>query len=386
VLQRACAGRPRVKTEEKDAMRGRALLATAVVVVLTPASAEAATTIGSDLGRASDTPGWCVGDGPGEGCTYLQLSLGTADQVIRSDGVITRWATRDARGDLTLVVIDGPAGQRRVVGRAATVQGSGSGLQTFNVQIPVRAGQRIGIEVGANGAVPFLYLDEQTTGERYRPPLTDTPSAPDPESAVARTYEILYNATLEADADRDGLGDETQDPDRGGAGSTGTGSCPTSGVLARGAGSVVFRTGARVYGCRDGARTLLGRRSRTSQFRLFKFNTDKLALVRVRDGRSFVEAFDLDDKRRIFSTPRTSSGGPPTSWRVTDLVIAPDGKAAWIARVTGVAATTTVWVRNRTRVQEIDQGRIRPTSLQLASDASGINYIGADGSARNSGF
>ena len=159
------------------------------------------------------------------------------------------------------------------------------------------------------------------------------------------------NATLEPDADRDGLGDETQDADR------------------------------------DGARTLLGRRSRTVTLPPLQVQRRQLALVRVRDGRSFVEAFDLDDKRRIFSTPRTSDGGPPASWRVTDLVDRAERKGGMDREGDRRRSDARPCrVRNRTRVQEIDQGRIRPTSLQLASDAIGINYIRADGSARNSGF
>ena len=71
---------------------------------------------------------------------------------------------------------------------------------------------------------------------------------------------------------------------------------------------------------------------------------------------------------------------------MTDLVIAENGNAAWIATVRGVPESTTVWVRNARRVQQIDQGRIRPTSLRLAPDETGVNYTASDGGNRNSGF
>ena len=362
------------------------VLALCLVAALAPASASAATTVGSDLSRPGEG-GYCVGDAAGTRCTLLQLTLGTADQGVPVDGVITRWAVRDAAGELALRVIEGPAGQRHVVASGPAVQASGSGVQTFQAQIAVSAGQRIGVEVGESGYLPFVYRDEQTTGERYVPALGASPEAPIPESAVERTYEPLYNATVEPDADRDGLGDETQDPDRGGASGGGsTAGCPTSGVLARGSGSLVFRTGKRIIGCRDGQRTLIGTSSARTRFRLFRFNGDQLALVRVAAGKSSIQIFHLGDRRRTFSTGRTYSRIRSTRWTVTDLEVAPSGDAAWISTPRGAPHGTTVWVRHGARVQQIDQGRIRPTSLRLSADNTSINYTGADGRNRNSGF
>lgn len=358
------------------------VVALCVAAAVAPASARAATTIGSDLARPGGS-GFCVGDSAGTRCTLLQLTLGTADQAVRADGVITRWAVRDAGGELALRVIDGAAGQRHVVASGPAVQATGSGVQTFPAQIPVRAGQRIGVELGESGYLPISFRDEQTTGERYVPALGADPAAPG-ASDVARTYELLYNATVEADADRDGLGDETQDPDRGGAGATA--GCPTSGVLARGAGAIVFRSGKRVFGCRDGRRTRIGTRGSRIRFLLFRFNGDQLAFVRVAKGRSFIQVFDLAARRRTISTRRTYSGARAAGWRVTDLVVAPNGDAGWIATLRGAPARTSVWVRHRARVQQIDSGRIRPTSLTLSSDNASVNYIGADGRQRNSGF
>src|SRR5690349_12435826 len=80
-------------------MRKSALLAVGLVVALVPASASAATTVGSSL-DAGGGSGYCSGDSPGTRCTVLQLTLGTVDQAVPADGVITKWSVRDAMGEL----------------------------------------------------------------------------------------------------------------------------------------------------------------------------------------------------------------------------------------------------------------------------------------------
>jgi predicted Ser/Thr protein kinase len=169
------------------------------------------TRVGSDLGWPSGDAGYC-GDAPGIECTFLQLKLGGDDQAVPADGVITAWSVRGGKGELALRVIAGQTGRRRVIASSRAVQASGSGkVATFKVRIPVRAGQRVGVELGRTGYLPFRYLDERTTGERYEPPLGPTPARPLPGGDVSSGYEIFYNATIEPDRDHDGLGDKTQD-------------------------------------------------------------------------------------------------------------------------------------------------------------------------------
>jgi hypothetical protein len=354
-------------------------MATLGVLAAAPAAASAVT-IGSDLARAGDATGYCTGDGPGSGCTVLQLSIGTTDLAVPADGVVTRWTVRDAGGDVAPRVLDGPAGARQVVAGGPTVTIPGPGVQSFSVGLPVRAGQRVGLELGDTAFVPFHYRDEITTGEEYVPPLTDVPSAPIPGAALERTYEISYNFTVEPDADHDGLGDESQDPDHGG--------CPTSAALLSSGGTTVTRSGTGVSACRAGVTTALGSIGKTTKLKLYTANGDSLALVKVAKGRSSIQVFNLVTRRRTFSTTRTFTKTYPdaTAWTVTDLVVAPNGDAAWIARPRGAKAYTTVWVRHGARVQAIDQGNIRPTSLTISDDASGIYYLGADGQQRNSSF
>jgi protein kinase-like protein len=173
------------------------------------------TRVGSELGWPAGDAGYC-GDAPGIECTFVQLKLGGDDQAVPADGVITAWSVRGGKGELTLRVLAGPTGRRRVIASSRAVQASGSGkVETFKVRIAVRAGQRVGVELGRTGYLPFRYLDERTTGERYDPPLGTAPARPLPSGDVSSGYEIFYNATIEPDRDHDGLGDKTQDSEPG---------------------------------------------------------------------------------------------------------------------------------------------------------------------------
>ena len=375
------------------------LLAGLGAVALLPTAASAATVVGSDLSR-SGGGGYCSGAEPGVRCTVVQVTLGTTDQAVPTSGVITRWSVRDAAGELALRVIDGPPGQRHVVASGPPVTVPGPGVQTFPVQIPVTAGQRIGVEVGENGYLPFTYRDEVTTGEHYDPPLGATPAAPVPGAAESRTYELLYNATIEPA--RTGTGWATRrrtpttarrPPRRGGTSPSGrTGSpptapptCATAGIVARTSTALIFRAGNRVFGCVGTHRTLLGQTSGGTRLRLFKVNGDQAAFVRVSGGRSSVVVVNLTRGRTTIVSPKTFSDSDPSRWTVTALVLEPSGDAAWMSRPAGEPDKVGVWVRHGARVQPIDSGRLRPTSLRL-DGATGISYTGVDGKGRNSSF
>jgi hypothetical protein len=384
-------------------MRRTIVATTAALAALAGAgSARAAVTVGSDLARTA-APEWCTGDGPGSSCTELQITIGRADQAVPIDGVIVRWAVRDAGGHIGLRVLDGPAGARRVVAAGPTVLVPGPGIQGFASNLPVRAGQRIGVQLETDAQVPFAYVDEVTLGEQYLPELGEIPAPPNADAALTRTYELLFNATIEPDADRDGLGDETQDPDRGGApaGTPPAGGpppgappasgpvCSTRGAVLTAGEAVVRRSGRRYSACLAGRSFTLGTTGGRQKvaLSLFRIAGTRLALVRVRRGVSAIEVHDLAAGRRTFSTTRVrGGGGAAADWRVRDLVVAPGGDAAWISTRRGHPGETTVFVRHGRRVQPIDTGRIRPTSLTITAAGDGIDYRYANGRNGNSTF
>jgi serine/threonine-protein kinase len=344
---------------------------------------EGRSVVGSALTQAPGDSGYCSGAGEGSSsCTVVQITLGGTDQAVRADGVITRWAVRGGKGLLALRVIDGPAGSRRVVARGPAVTFSGSDVESFAARIPVDAGQRVGVEQGESGFLPFRYRDEATTADFYDPPLGTTPTSLKSGGSGAYDYEFLYNATIEPDDDRDGRGDLTQDPDHGGAGAR----CPSSGVIARGSRSSVVRVGDELFGCRRGVRTRIGSLGGGARFRLYRFRGDQLALVRVRDGRSSVLGFDLGDRRPTFSTPKTFGDDRPADWTVSDLVLGSNGNAAWMAAPRGAPDRAAVWTRSGDQVRAIDSGRLRPGSLRLTADEGDVIYNDTAGRTRQTGF
>ena len=344
--------------------------------VVAPATA-GRSIVGSPLTQAPGEEGFCGGGSGDRACTVLQVTLGTVDQSVRADGVITRWTVRGGKGPLALRVVDGPRGRRRVVARGQTVQATGSGVESFAARIPVAEGQRVGVEQGRSGFLPLRARDEATIAEFFDPPLGTSPAAGDEAG-----YEYLYNATIEPDADRDDRGDLTQDPDHGGAGAR----CPRSGVVARGSGSTVIRVGAGLFGCKGGVRTPIGRLSSDVRFRLYRFAGVQLALVRVAKGRSSIRFFDLGDARATFRTARAFDDDRAADWTVTDLVLAPNGNAAWMALTRAGVDRAVVWTRSGSTVRAIDAGRLQPGSLRLGADQADVTYKDRAGRRREAGF
>lgn len=255
----------------------RALVTILLALLMAPAAH--AVTVGADLSTGKDDPDQvpsCFGSGDQKACTLLALTSSGADLAVPHDGIITSWAVRDAKGTLGLRIIEGAAGARRVVGTAPNVTVPGVGLQSFPATIPVKTGQRIGVEISADGGIPIRYNQEGTTGERYDPPLGATPQAVDP-SAVDSQYDILYAYTVETDLDGDGLADDTRDPDHGGKpGSTG---CATNGVVFTAQGGVILKNGSTYTACRFGVVTPLGTTSKKVKLRLFRI-TDARSMSR----------------------------------------------------------------------------------------------------------
>ena len=351
-----------------------------ILLALVVAPAAHAEYLGPDLSTGTDDPNpSCFGSGDDrKPCTLLQTSIGDVDLAIPFDGIITSWAVRDSHGTLGLRIIEGDAGARHVVASGPATVVPGLGVQTFTVTIPVKLGQRVGVDVSADGGIPIRYRQEGTTGERYDPPLGETPQAVDP-SAIDSQYEVMYGLTVETDLDKDGLADDTRDPDHGGKPQTA--GCPTDGVVLTGQGGVILRSGNTFTGCRNAAMTQLGTTSRKVKLKRFRLTDARVALVRVKKGRPRVQLFDLATQSRTFRSPRLAQGRG-----VSDLEVSAQGNAAWMTVLPGKPAKTKVFVFNGSRVMQIDEGRIPPTSLTLAADGSGINYIGPDGEIRNSGF
>ena len=198
-----------------------ATLLAVLALALCAGPAGAATELGSDNPGAAPTGFACAGGCGGPVTGFRQLALAGGVVEAPEDGVLVsaRAYARRSGGSAppSVVVVRPGAGLAgTIVGRAPLpgVTGSGGLRQVSGLHLPVQAGDSLGF---------LLRAGEVDLGVRNRPSpdgavvrLTD-PCAPCGEDG-GTGRELLLAGTLEPDEDGDLLGDETQDPDRGGLG------------------------------------------------------------------------------------------------------------------------------------------------------------------------
>ncbi len=131
------------------------LVATGVAALALCASAPAATvTVGADLTVPStDLIFNCGIDG---GCTYAQ---NTQEAVSPVSGVIVRWRVRNSSGPLALRVLRGNTG----IATSSSQTPSKVGIQEFSTNLPVSAGDRIGVDL-PGGFVTEMGVSEPAAG------------------------------------------------------------------------------------------------------------------------------------------------------------------------------------------------------------------------------
>lgn len=171
--------------------------------------ASGATTLGSSLALPVDDGVWCP---PGERCTVFQLALPGRTAAAPANGVIVRWRIKtDGAPTPYSLRVGRPIGSALLgVGGGPDVN-LGAGEHSFDVRIPVLAGDVIGVEFGEDGgrikpsgagvpgALAPYYSPYLPIGESREPTIVNLDS------------EYLINADFEPDADGDGYGDESQD-------------------------------------------------------------------------------------------------------------------------------------------------------------------------------
>ena len=187
-------------------VRGRAATAGTILAVLmigcSAGAATAATTIGQSP-PPTGAPGGCAG-------VEVQTSVaGGNDYAAPTDGVITSW-TSSLDGTVAFSTFRSAPGAGNYIRIAEDLQTVNGTRTTFPVRIPVLEGDRIGVQVPGAAADDCLYLTGEgadvigigTNGPLGGPAETYSP-------ALGYRFNLL--AVVEADADRDGYGDETQD-------------------------------------------------------------------------------------------------------------------------------------------------------------------------------
>ena len=186
--------------------RGPVAVIAALLVLAVAPSAHADVTIGSSLAAEPNVAIPCP-----TGCTASPTAIAGRAVAAPAAGVITRWRVRAGStvSPVRLVVIRRPAGTGNQPGdsmnRSATVDPAPDAVTEFDAQIPISAGDYIGLDFIAGA---FVHEGSVASLDRWEPTLVDGAS---PTGSTSQ--EVLVAADIEPDGDGDGSGDETQDND-----------------------------------------------------------------------------------------------------------------------------------------------------------------------------
>lgn len=182
-----------------------ATLAVAVVSVLGTPAASASTLIGDQ----------CVANeaAPGLGLFEIAAPGNPLPTAAPSSGVITKWAVNLIPAPVTVptqLKVVRPTGPNQlfIVGESALATVS-PGPNSFSTRVPIQAGDRIGLygpsEIGT------LYCETGSEVATFGIFLNAGTGATTPFEQNSGTARVPVTATIEADADNDGFGDESQD-------------------------------------------------------------------------------------------------------------------------------------------------------------------------------
>ena len=187
------------------------LASVAGIALSAPTGANAATEIGTTFDPGAS---FC-------GNMILQSASPPADSYAApTAGVITSWSYQASAGPVQIKLKVGRAAGANsflIVGESAVQVAAASSLNTFPTRISVQAGDVIGITPVTNGlpcvrAMAGYSYSAYVMGADVPPGSTATFNPP------AANVQLDVSARLEADADLDDFGDETQDQCPGTAG------------------------------------------------------------------------------------------------------------------------------------------------------------------------
>lgn len=180
------------------------------VAALLPSSANAASTVGSTF---DPTDGTCSA-----GTMFLQTSSPSNLYTVPADGVLTSWSFQaPATADPNLALLVGrPTSDPlayEIVGRSADQDPVAGTTTTYpDISIEVQQGDVLGLRVATAGSCmdPAGGAGYGSLGKTTNPSPGDTVTF---SSLSGNDARLAISASHEADADGDGLGDETEDLD-----------------------------------------------------------------------------------------------------------------------------------------------------------------------------
>jgi hypothetical protein len=185
------------------------LTAAIAAALIAPAAAPAAVTVGQTAPGSPDTVGLTT--------LWAQAAAGSPSYEIPAAGVITSWSATggSSQGQMKLKVVrKAPPNTYTIVGEDTQRTISPGVLNTFNARIPVAGGELLALWVVGSGPSTF---DTGNPGDIVEFGLGNLPEPPVGQNflmdANANNSRVNVSANVEPDCDRDGFGDETQDPD-----------------------------------------------------------------------------------------------------------------------------------------------------------------------------
>ena len=177
-----------------------ACAAALVVAGLTAPGAEAATTVGQVFTPTAQTT-----------ATLAQTAVSTGvGYTVPSDGVITSWGFQSEAQAATVrlkVVRPNADGTYTVIGESQPETTTPNQTQTFTTRVPVKAGDFVGSSATSGKTVAYTGAN----GDTVVLAPGDQPAGSTQNYSNVQGIRIDVTASIEADADGDGFGDESQD-------------------------------------------------------------------------------------------------------------------------------------------------------------------------------
>lgn len=136
------------------------------------------------------------------GCTLLQRRLAGGEEVVPRGGVIRGWAVRGGSGTVALQVVRESTKEKSfVAGFTQPVTLSGSGVQEFEADVEVKAGDRIGIHLEPGAAVGSRETGDGSLVVRWDGVLTGEAR---PNTGTIAETELLLRADIDFGASAPG--------------------------------------------------------------------------------------------------------------------------------------------------------------------------------------
>jgi hypothetical protein len=213
------------------------------IALAAPTGANASETVGSPL---TASPIGQFGGSATE--ANVALSEPGAQEVSPITGVIVRYRVDvQSLGQFAIRALRPAAGGMFTgAGTSSPVAPVVQGIQTFGSNLPIQAGDLLGLDLDPSAGVGQANVTGSTINEWGNPGRLADGDTASPHT-VYLNEELLFNSDVEPDADHDGFGDETQDQCPTNASTQGP--CPVS--LAT---SVTGQRGAALKKCKSKAK------------------------------------------------------------------------------------------------------------------------------------